>query len=129
MEVIVKRLLIIMLILVAVGVASAGTIKFITDMKFGENDIVLLRRNLHLGNDWGYKEIDFHYNDDLREIYNLDMGTNYLYWVKIIGNPMINFGPCEINVKDINLDDYCGYYIIEKMFFHFPNDPDTPITQ
>lgn len=121
-----------MLILVAVGVAFGnvrrGTIKFLTDMKFSKSDIDLRRRNLDIGDDWDYQVIDFDYDEDLREITNL-MAGNFRYWVFILGNPMINFGPCEINVKDINLDDYCGYYIIEKMFFHFPNDPDTPITQ
>jgi len=39
-----KRLLIIMLLLVAFGIANAGTIKILTDMKFFKRDITLHRK-------------------------------------------------------------------------------------
>ncbi len=98
-------------------------------MKFFENDITLYRKNLDLGPHEPYRQEDISnkYNSETREIYNLVEGNN-LYWVVIVGDPLLNLGPCEINVSGIDFRTG-SYKIIEKMFFHFPVDPGTPITQ
>ncbi len=117
-----------MLLLVAIGIVNAGTIKFITDMIFFENDITLYRKNLNDGPYANYEPmIVNHYNENTKEIYNLVEGNN-LYKIKIQGDPLLNLGPCEINVEGIDFRTG-SYKIIEKMFFHFPVDPGTPITQ
>jgi hypothetical protein len=112
-----------------IGVVSAGTIKFITDMHFNEDDIILYRKNLDLGPHEPYRQEDISnkYNSESREIYNLVEGNN-LYWVHIQGDPLLNLGPCEINVSGIDFRTG-SYKIIKKMFFLFPVDPGTPITQ
>ncbi|MFA7056138.1 MAG: hypothetical protein WC155_01080 [Candidatus Cloacimonadales bacterium] len=123
-----KRLLVIMLILVAVGVVNAGTIKIVTDMKFYEHDITLYRKILDHGPHAQYEPMtDFFYNRENREITNLIEGNN-LYWVIIKGDPLLNFGPCEISVEGIDFRSG-NYVVIKKMFFLWPDDPGTPITE
>ena len=117
-----------MMLLMAIGIVSAGTIKIITDMKYFPEDVTLYWKNLNHGPHADYLEVtNFNYNHDTREISGLVEGNN-LYWVIIVGDPLLNLGPCEINVKDIDFRPW-NYVIIEKWFFRFPVDPGTPITQ
>jgi len=48
--------------------------------------------------------------------------------VIIHGNVPPNLFPCEINEEEIDFRPW-NYVIIEKLFFSFPVDPGTPITQ
>lgn len=125
MEVIVKRLLVIMLILVGVGVASAATIKIKSDLRFDRYDIQMWK----LGPYNQYYKIslgpDYEYNEQTREITNLGAG---IYHLKINGLSSIFFRPVYIERWNIYLLEH-SYVTITEYFDMAPEDPGTPITQ
>jgi len=119
-----KRLLIIMLILVAIGIASADIIHFNTDLIFGPDDITLEGYD---NNDWlgTYSPFPINYDSNTK---NLTVYDNWTYRVQVNGILPIDFGSGKIKESGIDMS-YTDYYIIEKYFLRVPGDPGTPITQ
>ncbi|MFA7057079.1 MAG: hypothetical protein WC155_05905 [Candidatus Cloacimonadales bacterium] len=119
-----KRLLVIMLILVAVGVVSAATIKIKSDMSFDKCNIQLWVRgeyNLY----YPLLPSKFGYNENTREITNLSAG---IYHLKIDGLSSIFFRPVCIERWNMYLLEH-SYVTITEYFDMSPGDPGTPIIQ
>lgn len=120
-----KRLLIIMLILVAIGVAFGNDriarIKIKTDMLFNRADITVKQ----LGPYNLYYPHPFAFDEDTREII---VGHGAVYSVLIEGESSIDFRPLSIYEQGIYM--FTGnYHVIEKYFDRFPGGIDTPVTQ
>lgn len=116
-----------MLILVAVGVASADIIKIKTDLHFDVTDIQLWYYDW-FNYSYEYKPlfIDFgDYNSDTKE---LRVDSDWVYKIEINGITPLSRFPGRISKSGIDMRNY-DYYVIEKYFDVFPEDPGTPITQ
>ncbi len=122
-----KKIIIIMLVLLTVGVVSADIIKIKTDLIFGADDITLEGYD---NNDWIgiYRPISVdqeNYNSSTKELTVYD---NWTYKVNVVGIVPIDLGSGDIYESGIDMS-YTDYYIIEKYFLRVPGDPGTPITQ
>lgn len=119
-----KRLLVIMLLLVAIGIVSADVIKIRTDLRLTAGDITLEGYDNY---DWFgiYIPVTVNYNSTTKELTVYD---NWTYRVRINGFTLIEGYPAEISESGIDMG-YYDYYVIEKYFDIVPGDPGTPITQ
>lgn len=122
-----KRLLVIMLIFVAVGLVSADIIKIKTDLFFNINGITVEAYSIYDTNPaYGIVGHDFwSYNSVSRELTVRDFWT---YRITINGTVLMDNRPGQIIEGDIAMRFY-DYYLIERWFSIKENDPGTPITQ
>ncbi len=116
-----KKIIIMMLFLVALGIISADIIEIKTDMNFDRQDItvrILGEYNL-------YYPYPTYFNEQTRELTVADSGT---YTVSVDGESFLDFRSLNITEWGIDLRT-ADYYLIEKYFDRFPHDPGTPINQ
>ena len=116
-----------MLIVVAVGVASADIIKIKTDLLFNKNDITVEAYSIYSNDpDYGIVGPNFwSFNPVSKELTVRDFWT---YRITINGIVPIDNCPGQIIEEDIEMRFY-DYYVIERWFSIKEDDPDAPITQ
>ncbi len=124
-----KKIIIIMLVLMTVGIALADIIQIQTDLIFNRSGINLEGFHVYENNYTNpYQPIPVTsdmYNHETREITVRD---GWIYRIKITGITPIDLGYGEIAESGIDMR-YTDYYVIEKYFAIVPGDPGTPINQ
>lgn len=116
-----KKIIIIMLVLMTVGIMSAATIHIKTDMSFGQEDIYIERLGQY--NQY-YEHFIWTFNENTREI-SIGAGT---YNIVINGLTSLDNDPVCIERTGIYLLED-SYITIEEYFDMSKPDPGTPITQ